>query len=888
MKNMHLPLTLILILVLSLSPSHLSPQLGFGGGLPGVGALDLPSHPSTLGGAANREMSLLEGFPNEGEFRVILELDGAHVDSFVKRISNMGGVIEGVHGNLLQVMVNPQLLRDLAGDPIVLGVRRPATPILYGFTSEGVEFIRADLVHSQGFLGEGVDVAVIDVGFDPSNPEIAGNVVEVKSFRIDKDIRGGGGEYEAHGTGCAEIVVDVAPEARLRLINFETDLEFLEAVDYAVSKGVRIITTSIGFVNVGPYNGRSYISEAADEAAQHGILFVASAGNAALSHWMGAFRDDDGDGLHNFTPGDETNDLELDGGEAVRIYLSWDDWPSSTQDYDLYLYDEGLNLLASSTNPQTGFQPPTESISFTAPAPGVYRIVVARSKASGMNNLHLFCFSRELEHHVEEGSVTPPADAVGALAVGAVSIPDGMVEPYSSRGPTDDGRVKPDLAAPDGVSTSSYGSLAFHGTSASTPHVAGVAALLLSANRSLTLDGLREILESTASDKGAPGKDNLYGAGLIDAYRALGAAYRTVAKASISIHAHPDGYQYPSEPPQELQVKISASYIYDGMAVSLSAVTPLQIHVDMGSPASITVESTPPGYIWHEWDNYGYGRTASKTLELTIKGDHVAIAYFTEIPDNNTVVNPPSSGGFATLEVHAHPLDVEYPNEPSEELPLKVSVSYVFNRTMRRDEALIGPNPLKITLDQNSTSTLSAIGVPDGYAWRGWEVAGGGSTMDETVQVSVKGNGSVAVVAYLEPLTVGEAGFTVAAEPARIVFIPGQELNFTVHVKPMNGFDGEVSLMVEAPPGVEAEITPDRIRPPGTAVLTLRIGRGAEADLEVTVKAVFQGHAAEGKITLQAWRIPGFQPSSTILGLAAGLAAVILRRMHRPRHPRRI
>ncbi|MEM2122761.1 MAG: S8 family serine peptidase [Candidatus Bathyarchaeia archaeon] len=829
---------------------------------------------------------ILEGC-SEDEFRVILELDEAHMDSAVAGIAGMGCVVEGSYGNLVQARVTPHLLEDLLGNPHVLWVRRPATPVLYGFTSEGVEFIKADQVHSQGFLGGDVDVAVIDVGFDPSNPEIMDNVVEAKSFRIDGDIGGGGGEYEAHGTGCAEIVVDVAPKARLHLINFETDLEFLEAVDYAISKDVRIITTSIGFVDVGPYTGGSYISKAADEAAHHGILFVASAGNAALSHWKGAYRDDDGDGFHNYTPGDETNDIMLYSGEAVRIYLSWDDWPTSTHDYDLYLYDEGLNLVASSTNPQTGFQPPTESISFMAPSPGIYRIVIAKSGASGVSNLHLFCFSKELEHYVEEGSVTPPADAVGALAVGAVSIPDGSIEPYSSRGPTDDGRVKPDLVAPDGVSTSSYGSLAFYGTSASTPHVAGAAALLLSANRSLTLNELREILESTAADKGAPGRDNLYGMGLVDAYKALGEAHKTAVKVSLSIHAHPDGYQYPSEPPQELPVNVSASYVYDGVSISLIAPTPFQLQADMGSQASITVESIPPGYGWREWDDYGHGRTTSKTLKLTLNGDHVAIAYFTEVNDTGIIVNPPSPGGTA-LEVHAHPLDVRYPDEPSGELPLKISLEYTLNDTTHRSEAIIGPDPLRITLDQNSTATLSAIGVPDGYIWHGWEIPGGESTMDETIQIAVGDNGSVVVVAYLKPLTVGEAGFKVAAEPARLVYIPGQKLNFTIHVTPINGFDGEVLLIVEPPPGVEAEINPDRIRPPGTAVLTLTVGRGVGADLEVTVKAVFQGSAAEDKITLQAWRIPGYQPSSTILGLAAAVTIIVLRGLLSPRRLRRV
>ena len=867
----------VIVLLLSLSFSSALIFKVWGGGPLGVGAVDLPPHLSSAGKPAKGLLGVVEDCPEAGEFRVILEVDRAHVDAAVRRVSGMGCMVEGLYGGLVQARVSLKALRGLVGDPLILAVRRPATPILYGFTSEGVGFIRADLVQSQGFLGEGVDVAVVDVGFDPSNPEIADNIVEVKSFRIDGDIRGGGGEYEAHGTGCAEILVDVAPRARLHLINFETDLEFLEAVDYAISEGVKIITTSIGFVDVGPYDGRSYISEAADKAAQHGILFTASAGNAALSHWKGVFRDDDDDGFHNFTPSDETNDIMLDKGEAVRIYLSWDDWPTSTQDYDLYLYDEGLNLVASSTNPQTGFQPPSESISFVAPASGVYRIVIAKSRASGVNNLHLFCFSRELEHHVEEGSITPPADAVGALAVGAVSIPDGVIEPYSSRGPTDDGRVKPDLVAPDGVSTSSFGSLAFYGTSASTPHVAGAAALLLSANASLTLNELRRILESTASDKGAPGKDSVYGMGLVDAYKALGEARKMAVKVSLSVHAHPDEYQYPSEPPQELRVNISASYVYDGISFSLSAATPLQIQADAGSPASLTVESTPPGYEWHEWDDYGFGRTGSKTLRLTLNGDREAVAYFKWTGGNVSVVNPPSPSAPATLEVHAHPLDVKYPDEPPEELPLRISVEYTLNHTVHRDEALIGPGPLRMTVDPNSTATLSAAAVPEGFTWHSWEIPGGASTMNETVQVSIGGNGSRVIVAYLKPVTVGEAGFTVAAEPSRLVFIPGQRLNFTIHVTPINGFDGEVLLTVEAPPGVEAEITPDRIRPPGTAVLTLSVGGESGADLEVTVRAVFQGHTAEDKIILQAWRIPGFQPSSIMLGLGMALI-IILRR----------
>jgi hypothetical protein len=54
------------------------------------------------------------------------------------------------------------------------------------------------------------------------------------------------------------------------------------------------------------------------------------------------------------------------------------------------------------------------------------------------------------DYAVAERSLSNPSDARGAFAVGAVNWADDVLEPYSSQGPTADGRIKPELAAPRG------------------------------------------------------------------------------------------------------------------------------------------------------------------------------------------------------------------------------------------------------------------------------------------------------------------------------------------------------------------------------------------------------------------------------------------------------
>ena len=150
----------------------------------------------------------------------------------------------------------------------------------------------------------------------------------------------------------------------------------------------------------------------------------------------------------------------------------------------------------------------------------------------------------------EAAGVGYPARFEGAIAIGATTIDNGLAE-YSNVGP------QVSVTAPGGdlseqqlkdlfiLSASNFEAVVpqlatlvitpypgagygwFSGTSSAAPFVSGVAALILSANPDLTPLQVRQILEQTATDLGQEGEDEEFGAGLVNAKRAVEAALAT-------------------------------------------------------------------------------------------------------------------------------------------------------------------------------------------------------------------------------------------------------------------------------------------------------------------------------------------------------------------------
>jgi len=132
----------------------------------------------------------------------------------------------------------------------------------------------------------------------------------------------------------------------------------------------------------------------------------------------------------------------------------------------------------------------------------------------------------------ESRTIGSPGAAEDCITVGAFADvgEDGFnITDFSSRGPTADGRTKPDICAPgldimaaDAGTTNGY--VSYMGTSMATPFTAGSVALMLDANPNLTPAQVKDIIMNTAVDWGPAGKDIDYGAGRLQTYEAVKAA----------------------------------------------------------------------------------------------------------------------------------------------------------------------------------------------------------------------------------------------------------------------------------------------------------------------------------------------------------------------------
>jgi len=463
----------------------------------------------------------------DGDVRALVILDDNTPDTVINEIKKYAN-IESVNSELVQINIPIDDLSTLYKIPNIAKVQPTSKAIQSSFYGEGYKTIHANIPHELGIKGDGIKIAILDLAFDDTNDEIKNNIVETKSFRHDFDglkipLEGFGTE-SVHGTAVSEIVIDVTPNSELYLYTFASEVEFLDAMDYAMNKDVDLITMSAGWVNY-PTDGNSEMTKKIEQAIDAGIPFVVSAGNYAQTHWQGNFIDSNENSWHEFEGLDEgisvvASQSRVDREIPFILYLMWDSPSGEIYDFDLSMTDEdGVEVAYSANLQETDNAIPFEYVYFTPENTGTYSLGVRYGGDEPSDAiLEIFSPSDKLEYQIAEGSVSVPTDAAGIISVGAINYYDSRLEPFSSQGPTNNCVSSPTLVAPDAVTTTAYGNSPFFGTSAAAPHVAGMVALMIDKTPQLTPAQILSELKmySDTDFDSYVNLQNMFGSGLAD------------------------------------------------------------------------------------------------------------------------------------------------------------------------------------------------------------------------------------------------------------------------------------------------------------------------------------------------------------------------------------
>ena len=398
---------------------------------------------------------------------------------------------------------------------------------------EGADAIGVAAWRAAELTGRGTRLAVIDTGFGQWDTAATSGDVRPMSFdpSHDLDLCDDGFEHTNHGTATSEIIYDVAPDVDIVRVCIDDAVDLAEAVPWLITQRVQVVNMSLGFYNTARGDGQGgprSPDQSVRQALAAGIQWVNSAGNEAQLHWGGPFTDANGDGRHEWVAGEPTMSFTLPPKAAVTIYLKWDEWTAPADDFALCLATTptGTRECYPGNAPAKGT--PTASVGLTNPFDAgrhPLRLGAAgqRERRARASTPSSSAPARSSTRCRPPAWPSPPASPAWYRSAWSAPRSD-VIRPYSSQGPTLDGRLGVTVAAPGPISSVVIGPAVgcqggYGGTSASAPHVAAALALIRQGLPHATPEGvLAELVAriQAAGDPGAPGPDTVYGYGVLE------------------------------------------------------------------------------------------------------------------------------------------------------------------------------------------------------------------------------------------------------------------------------------------------------------------------------------------------------------------------------------
>ena len=408
--------------------------------------------------------------------------------------------------------------------------------------------------HEQGYFGQGVRVGILDTRYDDLSATLTGLPIsesQVTFIPSPTDLETLLPQAERtekyHGTKVLEVMAYVAPEADYVLARSVDATSFSQAVDDLIAEDVQIIIHAGNVITPDPKPYHQAVQRATED---HDIFWVNSAGNMGVGYYPGLYSG--GEGLlpvHQFADPNRAGTQQslmvpVDRSQDVTVTAIWDPGPDDAYEFELFVSGncrldstDTFPLVTSQQTEDTPAGMARVTISTgqlaqigdynTVPSSGKQFACTNTANSDGLADHHIFISLRDANQDIPvdtrfdlyvQGAipatfdpftmvsldpvVQSPADILQSFTVGAQTTNTATTAWYSGRSNSlqyyelndfnvdysTDELVRPNIMTYGEIELPS--GRKFFGTSAATPIVGGVAALLYEQNNGIEVDQL--------------------------------------------------------------------------------------------------------------------------------------------------------------------------------------------------------------------------------------------------------------------------------------------------------------------------------------------------------------------------------------------------------------